>query len=305
MAELGNILNSLFKASGVDTNSDEVKAILSNGAISNYPIPDKVETSLMSGLLTRDAAKNDRHLIDYFFKTFADRADGVLDETIGLLGVDAETAKEVKGVDGVYKRFQKLTEKVRDLTEKKYSSTSKTEKSELEATIRLLNNDIANTKREFLEKVETAKSEKDNYYKPLIQNKELEGFLSSFDFGFMPKETPKKIINTVAKSLLEDKVRENGYKLDYDFDNSNFTLKHPDGREIFVNNSPLNFKDFASKVFADNGLLKVSGGNGTPNDLKNNGQHIIQNGSTVKDGYSPEALNMIEQIIGDASKLSN
>ena len=64
------------------------------------------------------------------------------------VSVDPETAKEVKGVDGVYKRFQKLTEKVRDLTEKKYASSSKGEKSELEATIRLLNADIANTKKE-------------------------------------------------------------------------------------------------------------------------------------------------------------
>jgi hypothetical protein len=294
MAELGNLLNSLFKASGIDTNSDEVKAILSNGSIANYPIPDKVETSIMNGLLTRDAAKNDKQVTDYFFKTFADRGDGILDETLNLMGLDPETAKEIKSADGVFKRYQKAVEKVRDLTEKKFQSNSGTEKAALENQIRALNADIANTKNEIQAKVEAAKSEKDNYYQPLIKNKELDTFLSSYDFGFMPKETPKKVVYSVAKSLLEEKAKENGYKIDYDFNNSDWTFKHSDGREVFVNNSPLLFKDFASKVFAENGLLKVSGAN-TPNGSPiNPRQPVIVSGPQSANQLTPEAIEMIE-----------
>ena len=88
-----------------------------------------------------------------------------------------------------------------------------------------------------------------------LQSQAINGTLASFEYGL---DIPKEIAIDTANALLNRKLAEAKYKVGYDPETNSISLLTEAGMTAYENNSPVDFKAFATRVLADNKLLKVA-----------------------------------------------
>jgi len=301
MALLIDVLSNLGKSTGANLASDAMKALLSHPEISKIDVPEEFWSQVNKGLLTKEQAKNDSEISGHYFSKWANTADTVLDEALATYAVDSQTAQSIKSEDGVYKRYLKLTEAVRDMEAKK-AATTPTGKKEADEEIRKLNAEIAKIQNDYREGLTKKEKELKDQFHSQLRARDYDQFLDQFEFGL--GELPRNIQKNTAKLILDSEIEKQKYKVDYDPDKSFFGLKTPEGMDVYNENRALvSFKDFASKVFAENKLLKVGGApqGGQPN-TSTNGQAasvIVQTGGQRRDTSAFDAA--IKESLKDLS----
>jgi hypothetical protein len=82
-----------------------------------------------------------------------------------------------------------------------------------------------------------------------LQSQAINGTLASFDYGL---DLPKEIAIDTANALLNRKLAEAKYKVGYDPETNSISLLTEAGMLAYENNTPVDFKGFASRVLADN-----------------------------------------------------
>ena len=86
MPTVGEVINNLAQKAGIAADNAELKTLLSSPELANVAVPDALLTSLDSGLLSIDAAKNNHP--DIKKKYFADAYDGIDKQLIQLIESD-------------------------------------------------------------------------------------------------------------------------------------------------------------------------------------------------------------------------
>jgi hypothetical protein len=275
MALLGDFISNLSKASGAKSDTDAMKSVLMHPELSKLDIPDEFIGSVMKGLLTKEVAKNDAEIRNHYFGQWANTADTVLNETLTQYDIDAETAHKIKSEDGIYKRFQKLTEAVKEAESKK-ASAKPSDKKEIEEKLNTLNSELQKAKADLVEKVASKEKELTEGFNSKLKDIELSRLLSTYEYGL--GDLPKDVQITTAKLMLQKSLEDKKLSVVYDPEKSLLSLKTAEGLQAFnENHAQLTLNDFASKVFSENKLLKVSGqANGQSNTPANGQQQVVQ-----------------------------
>lgn len=249
---LGDLINQLCTSAGVQPDDSELKTFLSSPSIMGAEFPEKVAKQLNSGLMNMASARNNPELYKHFFGQMAAQADKMLVETMAKHGIPEEVATSIKSIEGVHNKWVILSDKIKELEEAKQSA-SKPDKKEIEKQIADLNAQIVAEKQRAADAVTAERSQWSNR----MQNQAMQLLLSGYEFG-LPKEIPQNIVIDTAKNLIQNKIAEAKYKLDFNPDSGQFKLLTESGTEVYKDNTPVTFKTFADSVLADNKLLKTA-----------------------------------------------
>lgn len=290
MALLGDFISNISKSSGANINTDSMKAVLMHPELSKLDIPDDFISSVMKGLLSKEVAKNDTEIRNHYFAQWAKTGDGVLEQTLTDFGIDAETAQKIKSADGVHTRFVKLTEAVKEAEAKK-AAAAPSGKKEADDEIKKLNAELATAKSALTAGIEKVKSELTTDFNSKLKDRDINSFLQTFEYGL--GDLPKEAQIATAKFMLQRELENKKINIVYDADKSLLGLKTLEGMDVFnESHAQLSLKDFASKVFAENKLLKVSGAaaNGALNTPANGNPTIVQTGGQTRNNAAFDAV---------------
>jgi len=302
MATLGEFVSTLAKNAGVDLNSDDLKGWLSSPELSNAPFPDSIAQGINNGLLTVDSAKNHSDIKKHFFGVYATDQDLQLKKTLKQLNIPEELHSEILKAEGVYNRHSVLATKIAELEAKKAGATGG-DKTELNNQIAKLNKQITDLNQEYEAKIANTAKEKDEHWGNLLRNNELKTFFGqNFEYA---GEFPKELMLDTAMIAFNRELSKNGFVLNYSPDKpGQFSLVKPDGTVPYDQNKPIELKDLATRVLAENKLLKVSGtpNTGAPNQIPNFVPQVQNGGAPGPDTSAYQAA--LQQAAVDNSRVN-
>ena len=264
MAKLKNFVNNLAVLAGLKEDNEQFKAALAALSDADVDIPDSLILEISKGLtnkdsegyLTVEAAKNNEQVKKHFWAQFALQNSAFIRETLIEHGMSEEEAKKIANDQNVplYQRLRSLVDNITDKSGKGIKAPK-----EVEEQLSKLNADL----KEAIKAKEQAVLEERNNWISKLKNKTLESALSEFEFR---KDIPKNAALITAKALLDEELKKAGFVVGFDPESASITLQTESGMTAYENNSPADFKAFASRVIADNKLLNVAApsGNGQP-----------------------------------------
>ena len=253
MATLGDFINNLAKQAGIPADDKQLIDVLSSDAVRTTTIPDDLAGNINKAFYTLDAARNNDTLKDHYYALFAKGGEAHLRRLSDEMGWDSATVDAIMAEKNLMGKYAKAVETVK-------ATASKTAKpaKEVEEQISKLHADLKAAQEAAKNAVEQERSAWVNR----LQSQAINGTLASFDYGL---DLPKEIAIDTANALLNRKLAEAKYKVGYDPETNSISLLTEAGMLAYENNTPVDFKGFASRVLADNKLLKVAApAGGTP-----------------------------------------
>ena len=253
MATLGDFINNLAKQAGIPADDKQLIDVLSSDAVRTTTIPDDLAGNINKAFYTLDAARNNDTLKDHYYALFAKGGEAHLRRLSDEMGWDSATVDAIMAEKNLMGKYAKAVETVKATAAK----TAKPAK-EVEEQISKLHADLKAAQEAAKSAVEQERSTWVNR----LQSQAINGTLASFDYGL---DLPKEIAIDTANALLNRKLAEAKYKVGYDPETNSISLLTEAGMLAYENNTPVDFKGFASRVLADNKLLKVAApASGTP-----------------------------------------
>lgn len=254
--KLNEQLTALFLKLGVDTTSDEVKAILGNASLASIEVSDAVSSKLAGDFFTKDSAMQNPDIRSAIRAEALNGVDAEVDALGTKFGLDDETMTAIKSEKKSGKRYALLVDKIADLKEKSTLATGK-DKDALNKQIEKLNGDIVKIGKEWetkLAEVETArKTDKVSW--------ELDGIYKGYDYA-LPTEKNESV--QVAKSIIDSIAKEKGLR--FEISDKGVQILTKEGTQYFDNNIAVTPNDFIKKSLLEKKILKVSEGNGKQPD---------------------------------------
>jgi hypothetical protein len=252
MATLGDFINNLAKQAGIPADDKQLIDVLSSDAVRTTSIPDDLAGNINKAFYTLDAARNNDTLKDHYYALFAKGGEAHLRRLSDEMGWDSATVEAIMAEKNLMGKYAKAVETVK-------ATASKTAKpaKEVEEQISKLHADLKAAQEAAKSAVEQERSAWVNR----LQSQAINGTLASFDYGL---DLPKEIAIDTANALLNRKLAEAKYKVGYDPETNSISLLTEAGMLAYENNTPVDFKGFASRILADNKLLKVAAPAGGP-----------------------------------------
>lgn len=252
MATLGDFINNLAKQAGIPADDKQLIDVLSSDAVRTTTIPDDLAGNINKAFYTLDAARNNDTLKDHYYALFAKGGEAHLRRLSDEMGWDSATVDAIMAEKNLMGKYAKAVETVK-------ATASKTAKpaKEVEEQISKLHADLKAAQEAAKSAVEQERSAWVNR----LQSQAINGTLASFDYGL---DLPKEIAIDTANALLNRKLAEAKYKVGYDPETNSISLLTEAGMLAYENNTPVDFKGFASRILADNKLLKVAAPAGGP-----------------------------------------
>ena len=246
MATIGDFINNLAKQAGIPADDKQLIDILSSDAVRNTTIPDDLAGNINKALYTLDAARNNDTLKDHYYALFANGGEAHLRRLSDEMGWDSATVDAIMAEKNLMGKYAKAVETVK-------ATASKTAKpaKEVEEQISKLHADLKAAQEAAKNAVEQERAAWVNR----LQSQAINGTLASFEYGL---DIPKEIAIDTANALLNRKLAEAKYKVGYNPETNSISLLTEAGMTAYENNSPVDFKAFATRVLADNKLLKVA-----------------------------------------------
>lgn len=286
----GEFLNTLTPYIGVKQDDESIVKLQQIKDLSTLNVPDEWAAKV-NAMMTLDSARNNTQIRDHYFGIFSNGIDAKVEQIMEALGVDEETANEIKAEKKSVQRVEKLVNKIKDLEAKK-AGTKGGDKKEYEDKITELNNQVKAEKDKTLAEIANV----NNTWHDKLRQIEQEKIYSSFEYGV---DLPKDVLVTTVNQLVSKKLADKKYKTVYDADKNIISLKTDSDMEVFENNTPVNFKDFATAVVSENKLLRTSG-QPKAAQQSGNGQYVTE---AAKGGVNTSAFNAaVDDLI---SKIKN
>jgi hypothetical protein len=140
MAALGKLLTDLLTLSGYDLSSPDVQALL----VSDVDVPDTVASSLKTGLLTEESAKNNPTVKKHFTAQALNTVDAELEDYIARYAgfTDADKA-DFKAEKSSYKKLGLVLNKVQEAEGKKQAPADSDAVVTLKSEVAKLNAKLA------------------------------------------------------------------------------------------------------------------------------------------------------------------
>jgi hypothetical protein len=299
-----DFLTVLLTKAGVKIEDEAIQTALGNAELANIQIPDALITPIDNGLLSIQAAKNNHPEIKSHYK--AELYDG-LDKELSRIMDDHKIPDDIKAEliaeKSSTKRVALLTQKVRELEEKKASS-GKGEKDVLQQEITKLNNELRDIK---------AKEQgiHEDYKKQLLDVKmghSLGQLLGSYKTKF--DELPASVKDSTLKAIINNSLAADGAEFSVD-EAGQLQLRKKGGDNFFGDDhNIMTPKTYLDKILARDKILittdqsQINGG-GANNSHNRNGQNFQrqtqnQNGSGSNGGNNRNAANPVSSLVDEA-----
>lgn len=299
-----DFLTVLLTKAGVKMDEEAIQTALASAELATVQIPDALITPIDNGLLSIQAAKNNHPEIKSHYK--AELYDG-LDKELSRIMDDHKIPDEVKAEliaeKSSTKRMALLTQKVRELEEKKAGS-GKGEKDALQQDITRLNNEL----REIKEK---EKGIHDDYKKQMLEIKmghSLGQLLGSYKTKF--DELPASVKDSTLKAIINNSLAGDSAELTVD-DAGQLVLRKKGGDNFFgEDHNIMTPKSYLDKILARDKILittdpNQTNGNGANNSHNRNGQnfqHQNQNQNNSGNSNGKAANPVLASLAQDALK---
>jgi predicted nucleic acid-binding Zn-ribbon protein len=285
--KLGTLLSDLAKKAGVDTTQPEFVALLSH----DIEIPEGIGTALNKGLLNLEAAKNNPEIKKLIRTETLNGVDAKVAEILEEMGITE--ADDITTEKNSFEKIKRLSQKIKEVEEKKAKTTKAPEKDALEKQIADLNKEIKAAKDGLVAKEKEWQDTRNGD----LTNFDIQKKLLGKDYA-LPKEMNADLKVTTAQSAINMALAAKGLKLVRN-EQGNLQILDKDGNKAYSDNhEELQVDSFIDGALAQNKLLKVNddqsqGGGG------NNGQqqHIPPGGGGQK--QNTNAVSAIDSQLKD------
>lgn len=246
--KLADFLNNLFNASGLDQTNENVKNLILATAAVDFP--NEINTKINENFLTRDAAKADTGIKDFFRHSLFGGIDQTVKETLlNELGITEDQYKEIYVDKKSGQTVKNALLKVAELTKAAAKATPGDDKNTLVKELNEAKQALANLANE----TKTSLSKKDEEFAEMLSDILLETHLAGVNYA---SPTSKEANTITAKTLTAQELKEKGYKLITE--NKKLRLVKADGTDVFENNKKVEAQDFLDSVIAKNKLAAVN-----------------------------------------------
>lgn len=277
------LINSVFKRLGTPLPQD-IQTILS-GSLSAIDVDAEVEKKFNVDFYTKESALQNPEIKNALRAEVLNGVDAQLELLTGKYEFDDATKDEFKKADKTAKKIEFLTDKIKEISEKKAGS-GKVDKDAYTKEVEKYNAEILSLKTlhktELDEQVTGRKTDRVNW--------ELDSLYNGFEYSVHEN---KELAIPMAKAVLDMKIKEKGLK--FDISDKGVKILTKEETDYYEDNKPVSPKDFMNKVFLENKLIKVNdAGKGNQNQHQNNGGGGQGNGGNNGGGKLSEyqvALN--------------
>lgn len=256
--KLGEFLTTLARKSNME-NDAALVSILSNSDLANRDIADSFANSLDANLMSLDGAKNNPAVLNHF-KPIILKA---VDDKYAILAEKYGISDEMTAEKSTYKKSDileaKIEAKIKDLEAKQGKAGDATKEAELTKQLQTLQTQLGTLTDQKAQELNGLKSQHETAMTDMLVKFNLTGK------KFANKELPIEVNTTVAKTLLEAKLKESGAILV----NENGTLKlkqaaNPTMDYVDTGFKAVSFSDFTDQTLAASKMIEVNGGVNPP-----------------------------------------
>jgi len=251
MAILGEAINNLAMAAGISADNEHLKSVLSSPTISNATIPDELISAINSNLMNLESAKNNPELSKHFKATIYNGVDNELLNTLKETG-DYDSIKEV--IDAERSSTKKMSLAIKKIKELAANTTNKGELKDYQEKINILTRQINDLNSQKASEVQSITDKLNNEFSTKLEGLAYENLLSSKKLA-NPLGWEKDLLTLAAKTEIGKALESKGYIKR--MTDKGFELQTKEGTQVFENNKPVTFNDFADRVLLDKKLLEV------------------------------------------------
>lgn len=246
--KLADLLNNLFAASGLDQTNEHVKNLIL--ATASIDLPNEINTKINENFLTRDAAKADTGIKDFFRHSLFGGIDQTVKETLmNELGITEDQYKEIYVEKKSGQTVKNALLKVAELTKAAAKANPGEDKNALVKELNEAKQALATLSNDS----KISLSKKDEEFAEMLSDILVENHLAGVNYA----SPISKEANTItAKTLTSQELKEKGYKLITE--NKRLRLVKTDGTDVFENNKKVEAQDFLDSVIAKNKLAAVN-----------------------------------------------
>lgn len=245
---LGELLNKLVSQAGLDTESEGVKALLSNPTVSGYEIDPSIANGITSNLMTVESAKNNPTLKNHFYALALNGVDSEINNLVGSMELEQSIVEELNAEKSSTKRVGLLINKIKELESAKVNANN-SGKEKLNEQIEGLNAQINSLKEAHAnEMTAQATAHREN-----IKDLQVNTLLSAYDYAL---PTDKDVSILTAKQVINGELSKHGAKVVLN-DNNELALQTNEGTDFYLNNEKVTFKGLAESTLANHKLLKT------------------------------------------------
>lgn len=252
MAILGEAINNLAMAAGISADNEHLKSVLSSPTISNATIPDELISAINSNLMNLESAKNNPELSKHFKATIYNGVDNELLNTLKETG-DYDSIKEV--IDAERSSTKKMSLAIKKIKELAANTTNKGELKDYQEKINVLTRQINDLNSQKASEVQSITDKLNNEFSAKLEGLAYENLLSSKKLA-NPLGWEKDLLTLAAKTEIGKALESKGYIKK--MTEKGFELQTKEGTQVFENNKPVTFNDFADRVLLDKKLLEVA-----------------------------------------------
>jgi len=252
MAILGEAINNLAMAAGISADNEHLKSVLSSPTISNATIPDELISAINSNLMNLESAKNNPELSKHFKATIYNGVDNELLNTLKETG-DYDSIKEV--IDAERSSTKKMSLAIKKIKELAANTTNKGELKDYQEKINILTRQINDLNSQKVSEVQSITDKLNNEFSTKLEGLAYENLLSSKKLA-NPLGWEKDLLTLAAKTEIGKALESKGYIKR--MTDKGFELQTKEGTQVFENNKPVTFNDFADRVLLDKKLLEVA-----------------------------------------------
>ena len=266
--KLLDLINNIATKSGKQ-NEQAIVDLLSRADLQNIDVADEVANAIVSSLMTIDTAKQNLALKNHFTALALGSTDAEILKMIESLEMGDDFKTEISSNKNTFENMRKISTKLKETMDALKTAQGKGDTKDIEKYTNKINDltrELSQVKESHVPKSEFDALKKSHSAE--LQDFVLDRYLSSISYA---NDTVSPEINLLtAKALLQTAMQKD--KASLVLDGKNLKLKNADDIALdFINaqNAPVNFEDYANKLFADHKMLKVSGTK-TPNTPPSN-----------------------------------
>jgi len=269
MAILGEAINNLAMAAGISADNEHLKSVLSSPTISNATIPDELISAINGNLMNLESAKNNPELSKHFKATIYNGVDNELLNTLKETG-DYESIKDV--IDAERSSTKKMSLAIKKIKELAANTTNKGELKDYQEKINILTKQINEINSAKAAEVQSITDKLTSEFSAKLEGLAYENLLSSKKLA-NPLGWEKDLLTLAAKTEIGKALESKGYIKK--MTERGFELQTKEGTQVFENNKPVSFNDFADRVLLDKKLLEVA------NPVQPNTQNSTNQGARI------------------------
>lgn len=280
---LSELVSNLAERLGIQ--ADKIKDIIDNPALSQATLPDDVVSAFKANFLTIKEAQKNLQLKKHYAGVHLGSMDSMINDLFDEYSIPDEVQASIKAETNTFEKVKLFSKHLASLKDEAAKSAGG-DKAKLAEQISSLNAEIVKLKDAAKAEVQQVNQS----WESRLTNKIIDGHFGAYQYAM--EHIPADIQSKTARMIFEEKLKEKGGRIKYTEDGIKLVSSQDETLDFTIDHKPVQFKDFADSVMAENKLLKLKSNDPTPSP-----RPAPTPGNTpIK---APAALNAIDKALAD------